>query len=181
MRSILTRLTILSLGFILVGCSGMDMSSSSGDPGANGDAPASFTRFNDIPLPSGASMDMDRTLLLGNAEEWTGRLVYTTSENTATVYDLYRSDMPKFGWSELSAVRSERSFLSFRRGARVATVEIQARTLWGARVSVTMAPVGGTATGGSYRGSTGSGYQGSGGSTYRGGSSSGGVTRTPLN
>lgn len=156
----------LLLGMSLLGCTGQDIAASSKGAANGGEAApvASFAQFNDIPVPSGASMDLERSLLLGASEEWTGRLVYTTSTDTAKVFDLYKAEMPKFGWTELTVIRGERSIMSYQRGGRVATIEIQGRTIYGARVSVTVSP---NAVGG-------------GSSPSYGGSSSGGISRTPL-
>ncbi len=158
----------LALTAGLMGCTGQDLAASpKGD--ANSAAPvASFAQFNDIPVPGGASMDLERSLLLGASEEWTGRLVYTTGTDAAKVFDLYKAEMPKFGWTELTVIRGDRSIMSYQRGGRVATIEIQGRTIYGARVSVTVSPNAGSG-GGSHGGS--SGY---------GGRSSGGVSSSPL-
>ena len=73
-----------------MGCSGQDLAASQkSESGANIPPVASFAQFSDIPVPSGASMDMNRSLLLGASEEWTGRLAYSTSTASAQVFDLY--------------------------------------------------------------------------------------------
>ncbi len=153
----------LSLSAGLMGCTGQDLAAS---PQGDENTPppvASFAQFNDIPVPSGASMDLERSLLLGASEEWTGRLVYTTGTDAAKVFDLYKAEMPKFGWTELTVIRGERSIMSYQRSGRVATIEIQGRTIYGARVSVTVSP---NATGGA--------------SSSYGRTSTGSVNRAPL-
>jgi hypothetical protein len=160
----------LSLTAGLMGCSGQDLAASP-QSDANSAAPvASFAQFSDIPVPSGASMDLEHSLLLGSSEEWTGRLVYTTGTDAAKVFDLYKSEMLKFGWTELTVIRGERSIMSYQRGTRVATVEIQGRTIYGARVSVTVSPNAGSSGGAAYGGR----------STGYGGRSSGSVSSSPL-
>ncbi|WP_337997979.1 hypothetical protein [Oleispirillum naphthae] len=154
----------LLLGFGLMGCSGQDLAASpKSESGATVPPVASFAQFSDIPVPSGASMDMDRSLLLGASEAWTGRLVYSTSTDPAQVFDLYKAEMPKFGWTELTVIRGERSIMSYQRGSRVSTIEIQKSRFYGASVSVTVSPNTGT-----------------GGSSSYGGAPSGGVSRSPL-
>ncbi|MBN2752463.1 MAG: hypothetical protein JXQ84_07110 [Rhodospirillaceae bacterium] len=158
----------LLLGFGLMGCSsqGQDLAASpTSEDGKTLPPVASFTQFSDIPVPSGATMDMEHSLLLGASEEWTGRLVYSTSTTSARVFDLYKAEMPKFGWTEMTVIRGERSIMSYQRGNRIATIEIQARTIYGAGVSVTVSPNATSESGarGSYSGST-----------------SGSISRTPL-
>lgn len=180
MNSTLLRFLMLGagllLGLMMMGCSGSSQSlsaSPTGENGATATPVASFAQFSDIPVPSGASMDMEHSLLLGAGNEWTGRLTYSTSTNSARVFDLYKAEMPKFGWTELTVIRGDRSIMTYQQGARVATVQIQSGTIYGATVAVTVSPnasSGGAAASGTYGGSS-SGY---------GSSSSGTVSRQPL-
>lgn len=99
-----------------------------------------FGQFTDIPIPDGAEMDLDRTLLLGGREEWIGRLVLDTSRSSSELFDLYRVEMPKFGWTEITSVRADVSILTYIRFGRVATVQIKPGRFRGAEVSVTVSP-----------------------------------------
>ncbi len=179
MNSTLLRILMLGAGLLLgltmMGCSSSSQSLSASPTGENGAAPApvaSFAQFSDIPVPSGATMDMEHSLLLGAGNEWTGRLTYTTSTNSARVFDLYKAEMPKFGWTELTVIRGDRSIMTYQQGSRVATVQIQAGTIYGATVSVTVSPNAGN-------GAASSGVYGGSGGSY-GGASGGGVSRQPL-
>ena len=60
------------------------------------------------------------------------------------LYDFYSREMARFGWREITSVRSETSVLTYGRGERVATVQIKGETLRGARVDVTVSPRGHT-------------------------------------
>ena len=51
-------------------------------------------------------------------------------------------DRPKFGWQEITTVRSEVSVLTYSRNSRVATIQIRNRTLGGAVVDITVSPRG---------------------------------------
>ncbi len=179
MKSNLFRLLMLIAGILfglsMMGCTGQNLAASpAGEDGKPAAAPvASFSQFSDIPVPAGATMDMERSLLLGTGEEWTGRLSYETSTEGARVFDLYKAEMPKFGWTELTVIRGDRSIMTYQRGQRIATIEIKTRTFYGSAVSVTVSPnASSTANGGSYGGST---YGGASGSY-----SSGSVSRQPL-
>lgn len=108
--------------------------------------PSGFGQFNDIPIPDGSTMDMDRTLILGAQERWIGRLSLATSQTPPAVFDLFQSQMPRFGWSEVSAVRSETSVLTFSQGERVATIQIARTTFGGSNVDITMSPRGSKTT-----------------------------------
>jgi hypothetical protein len=101
---------------------------------------ASFSQFSDIPIPDKASMDVDKSLLFGRSDGWLGRLVYTTHNSPGENYDLYKTDMPAFGWQEITSVRGSTSVQTWQRGDRIATVQIS-ETLLGEETIVTVAPV----------------------------------------
>lgn len=109
-------------------------------------APSGFGQFNDIPIPEGATMDIDRTLILGAQERWIGRLSLSTKISAPAAFDTFQSQMPQFGWAEVSAVRSETSVLTFSQGERVATIQIAPTTFGGANVDITMSPRAGKAS-----------------------------------
>lgn len=115
--------------------------SSRADP-LGGAGEPSFAQFTDIPVPAGATMDLERSLVLGDRESWIGRIVMSVSDNAGRVYDFYFDEMPKFEWSPVTMVRAGTSVLTYTRGERVATIQIAPRTVGGATVSVTVSPRG---------------------------------------
>ncbi len=102
--------------------------------------PPSFSSYPDIPIPSNASMNGGKdTVILGNGENWTGRLVYTMlNTRPPQMYDYYKNEMPRLNWIELSSSRSEVSFLSYKRGDRTANIQIESNLILGSKVSITM-------------------------------------------
>ncbi len=103
---------------------------------------AGFAQFSDIAVPPGAKMDVDRTLVLGARDAWIGRLAFTIGMAPTAAYDFVIREMPKFGWSEITSVRSGSSVITYSRGDRIATVQIDARTLGGSQVHMTVSPRG---------------------------------------
>ncbi len=115
-------------------------SSSSGDTNSGVAAP-SFNQFTDIPLPEDAHMDRHNTLVVGQGENWMGRLDYTLRWSSAPqLFDFYKEQMPRYKWQEISSVRAAISVMTYRRGDRIATVQIEDRTLVGVEVIITMSP-----------------------------------------
>lgn len=106
------------------------------------------TQFTDIPIPSGARMDLDRTLVLGPRDSWIGRLVFTSAAGPNDIFEFYARELPRFGWTGITAVRAGTSVLSYTRGDRVATVQISRTTLGGSEVLVTISPRSGMDAGG---------------------------------
>jgi hypothetical protein len=106
-----------------------------------------FAQFSDVPVPAGADMDLERSLVLGEQDAWIGRLVMAVGTNPGKTFDFYFGEMPRFGWFPVTTVRAETSVLTYSRGGRIATIQVWGRTLAGSTVSMTVSPkgqVGGT-------------------------------------
>jgi hypothetical protein len=134
-----TAAAIAVLSLALTACGTRSLAPSSTDV-SNLPAEQGFGQFTDIPVPRGADMDADHSLVLGAREAWVGRLVMSVSERTSTMYDFYARQMPGFGWRPVTTVRGDVSTLTFTRGDRVATVQLRPRTLWGSEIWLTMSP-----------------------------------------
>ena len=106
---------------------------------ANGLSP-SFAQFNDIPIPEKATMDLKQTLLLGGSSAWIGRLVFSTPYSLNSMFDFYMSEMPKFGWKDITVVRSKISVMSFTNKSRIATIQLEQDLVNGSIVSFTVSP-----------------------------------------
>ncbi len=131
--------------FALAGCAGIQgPDDGAAAPAADKDKGqhAGFAQFSDIAVPPGAKMDVERTLVLGARDAWIGRLAITSGMAATAAYDFVIREMPKFGWAEITSVRSETSVITYTRGDRVATVQIVGRTLGGSQIDVTVSPRG---------------------------------------
>ena len=143
LRFVMPLLALMALS----ACSHSMVASSTSDAGT---APApSFNQFTDIPVPDGARMDSDRTLLLGNGDNWVGRLVFSVRwSNAPEMFDFYKAEMPNYKWQEVSSVRASISVMTYQRADRIATIQIEETTL-GVEVILTMGPVNGQGGAGS--------------------------------
>lgn len=127
----------LAAALLLAACSSGGSSGSGGDSGV---AAPSFSQFTDIPVPQDAHLDRDKTLILGQGDNWVGRLDYTLRwTNGPALFDFYKAQMPGYKWHEISSVRAAISVMTYQRGDRIATVQIEDTTL-GAEVIITMGP-----------------------------------------
>ena len=116
-------LTLLSIG----GCNrtGVPLLST-GVSGTEG-LPAeqlSFAKFKDIPIPDGAVMDMNNTVIFGSDDEWFGRLALQPKLSHAETFDFFRYEMPNLSWREITNVRSTSSVLSYEKNDRIVTIQI---------------------------------------------------------
>jgi len=116
--------------------------------GANTAAPAPdqseavthFTQFNDIPVPANADIDLEESLVLGTEDGWIGRLALDVGYEMIEMYGFYQTEMPKFGWEQLTTVRSKVSTMTYRRGNRVSTITLIPGGVSGTEVDFTVAP-----------------------------------------
>jgi hypothetical protein len=143
---------------------------SSKTPEVPGTDQAGAPQFTDIPIPAGARMDLDRSLVLGPRDSWLGRLAFSSSAAPNDVFEFYAREMPRFNWTGITAVRAATSVLSYSRDERIATVQISRTTLGGSDVMVTISP----------RGSMGGGVTSGGGFNLPAVSPNAPVSRQPL-
>ena len=101
-----------------------------------------FAQFQDIPIPEGASMNMDRSLILGEDNAWIGRLVIESTSSKAELFDFFKERTRQLGWREITSVRATVSVLSYSKGNRIMTITFQSGSVVGTTVSVTMSPQG---------------------------------------
>ena len=86
-----------------------------------------YVQLREIPVPEKAVMDNKKTLLFGS-DPLLGRLVFSAPYDQSSLFDFYMQEMPKTGWKEVTAVRSDNSFLTFMKGERVATIRLMPDT-----------------------------------------------------
>lgn len=109
-------------------------------PGPGPGGYPSFAQFTDIPVPKDAEMNISETVVFGGHDAWSGQLVLDTGHNHSNMFDFFKSEMPKFGWEEITAVRTNQSVMAFTREERVATIQIESLRLGGAEVRMVVAP-----------------------------------------
>ena len=84
----------------------------------------SFSQFHDIPIPENSVMIVEKTLLLGEKNNWIGRLVITNPTKPAKVFDFFKQKLVDYDWIEITSVRSSTSVLTYSLNKRVMTIQI---------------------------------------------------------
>ncbi|HCP01205.1 MAG TPA: hypothetical protein DIT35_06910 [Rhodospirillaceae bacterium] len=110
-----------------------------GDDGQAG-IEKSFSLLTDIPVPPDSTLNVDRSLILGDLDRWAGRIVLDVGQGVTQTFALYQTQMSNFGWVPVMSVQADISVLSFTRGERAATIQIEKRTLGGSTTTITVAP-----------------------------------------
>jgi len=113
---------------------------SSGSADGKSGIEKNFSLLTDIPIPPDSTLNVERSLILGDLDRWTGRIVLNVGQGATPTFALYQTQMPDFGWAPIMSVQAEISVLSFTRGERAATVQIESRTLGGSIATITVAP-----------------------------------------
>lgn len=80
--------------------------------------------LGDMPLPKGAKLDNNQSLILGSGSNWTGRIVIHTPQGPSHAFSFFRDQYPMAGWTGLSSIKSKTSILVFIKQERMVTVEI---------------------------------------------------------
>ena len=132
---------ILAITFFVAACGTLPNLPASDAP-SNKDSEDSvlqtFQPITDVPIPKGARLDVDQSLVLGGGDYWTGRLVISISDSASDAFARYLQEMPRFGWKHITSVQTDISILAFSRDRRVANIQIESRTLGGSIVIIVM-------------------------------------------
>ena len=103
----------------------------------------SFAQFQDIPIPENSIMIIEKTLLLGEKENWIGRLVISNPIKPAKVFDFFKQKLVDYNWIEITSVRSTTSILTYSFDKRVMTIQIEPinySNKYQSTISITMSP-----------------------------------------
>ncbi len=134
----LKSLLVLSSAALL-GCSGVNLTAPAQMDGAAPEAPARQLA-GDMPLPTGATVRNQDTLVMGTGNRWTGRISLAVAGEPQNAFTFFRDSLPGAGWTLGSSSFSRLSVLTFSKGDRVATVQIQAAGFGGNEVTITVTP-----------------------------------------
>jgi hypothetical protein len=93
-----------------------------------------------LPLPPGAVIRADQSLIIGAGDNWVGRVMLDVGRDVDAAYRFFLETYPAQGWTVVSAVRGKNSFLVMTRQERTATFELVDGGMMGGSVSLTMAP-----------------------------------------
>ena len=88
-------------------------------------APQGFSNIKDTPIPDTATVDTNRSMVVGGGDSWTGKLVYATPQPAPEVIDFVTAKMQASGWTKISELRGTENVFSFMKQKRVATVVVK--------------------------------------------------------
>ena len=80
--------------------------------------------FNQMPLPKDARISPDKSLILGEGDNWAGRIELSSSMEPLEASAFFTTEYPKHGWQLISSTKSKLSILVFTGSTRTLTLEI---------------------------------------------------------
>ena len=80
--------------------------------------------FNQMPLPKDARISPDKSLILGQGDNWAGRIELSSSLEPLEASAFFTTEYPKHGWQLISSTKAKLSILVFTGSTRTLTVEI---------------------------------------------------------
>jgi len=114
----------------VVGPSNPDQKSAADSPNA--------LQITDIPLPAGAKLDAENSLIIGANDHWLGRIVIKADSPAVQVFNHFYTGMPSFGWVLITAMQTKVSILSYQRADRIALIQLESLPLGGTVVTINL-------------------------------------------
>lgn len=95
-------------------------------------------QVSDVSIPPGSKLDAENSLIIGTGDRWLGRIVVKTDQTPVQAFNHIYNGMPGYGWTLVTAVQAKISNMTYLRGERVASIQIEPSSLGGAQVAVTV-------------------------------------------
>jgi len=80
--------------------------------------------FNQMPLPKDARISPDKSIILGEGDNWAGRIELSSSMESLEVSAFFTAEYSKHGWQLISSTKAKLSILVFTNNTRTLTLEI---------------------------------------------------------
>jgi len=80
--------------------------------------------FNEMPLPKDARISPDKSIILGEGDNWAGRIELSSSMEPLEASAFFTTEYPKHNWQLISSTKAKLSILVFTSSSRTLTLEI---------------------------------------------------------
>ena len=80
--------------------------------------------FNQMPLPKDARISQEKSLILGEGDNWAGRIELSSSMESLEASAFFTREYPKHNWQLISSTKAKLSILVFTSSTRTLTLEI---------------------------------------------------------
>ena len=121
-------LSIALVLLVLLSACSVKTSSSSDDPQAGEAQPqvsqSYYYDFDDIMVPEEMDLDIDESFVIETPDQKSGVMVFDGNVEIRSLTDYFINNMPRDNWQMLSAFRSARTILVFKKDNRSCVVNI---------------------------------------------------------
>jgi hypothetical protein len=80
--------------------------------------------FNQMPLPKDARISPDKSLILGEGDNWAGRIELSSSMEPLEASAFFIAEYPKHGWQLILSTKAKLSIIVFSSSTQTLTLEI---------------------------------------------------------
>ena len=80
--------------------------------------------FNQMPLPKDARIAPEKSIILGEGDNWAGRIELSSSMEPLETSAFFTTEYPKHNWTLISSTKAKLSILVFTSITRTLTLEI---------------------------------------------------------
>ena len=80
--------------------------------------------FNQMPLPKDARISPEKSMILGEGDNWAGRIELSSSMSILEVSSYFTGEYPKLNWVLISSTKSKTAVLVFANSSRTLTIEV---------------------------------------------------------
>ena len=117
------KILLLIISFLISGCASTD---NLGDLSKRFDDIKKIETlfFNQMPLPKDARISPDKSLILGEGDNWAGRIELSSSMESLEASAFFVREYPKHNWQLISSTKARLSILVFTGSTRTLTIEI---------------------------------------------------------
>jgi hypothetical protein len=63
--------------------------------------------LGEMPMPGGARINNENSLILGSGDGWAGRVAITSAQNANETFTFFRDQFQKAGWTLVSSTKSK--------------------------------------------------------------------------
>jgi len=123
MKNYLNQILVSFITLFILGCATTD---NLGDLGKRFDDIKKIETlfFNQMPLPKDARISPDKSLILGEGDNWAGRIELSSSMESLEASAFFTTEYPKHNWQLISSTKAKLSILVFTSNTRSLTLEI---------------------------------------------------------
>jgi len=100
-----------------------------------------LTRIKDMPFVHKSKINIEKSLVMGEGQTWSGQLLVLVPAKKREVFNFYVNNLQDYGWKEQTTIRGETSILNYLgENNRVAIIAITERSFNRSEILISVSP-----------------------------------------